>query len=245
MFDRHLPLRLFSIPFSPQVGCRSKLQLDLTSHSSILATASEGEGGTKAGMSMEEVREEITATADIPPPPQLSTLSRVTDVAIDDLSKCSLGTEHIEQRPPDSIVGEHSAFSHAPSSDVEVPSSPTFGLPIGTPLPLTSAVALCEPASLLLDSHSQMLAPAASGPSRPWDPSASVEGEESAKTGLYQGEGSDEPHDDNTLTSDVPMRQLPLQRMINIANVGLSRSSLDAEHTGERSSQPRGEYDIV
>ena len=90
-------------------------------------------------MSMEEVREEITATADIPPPPQLSTLSRVTDVAIDDPSKRSLGTEHIEQRPPDAVVGEHSAFSHAPSSDVEVHSSatPVLGnfLSIGMLLP--------------------------------------------------------------------------------------------------------------
>ena len=99
-------------------------------------------------MNMEEVREEITATAHIPPPPQLSTLSRVTDVAIDDLSKRSLGTEHIEQRSPDTIVGEHPAVSHGPSSDVEVPSSPTpvLGnfLSIGMLLPLNSAVALSE-----------------------------------------------------------------------------------------------------
>ena len=123
---------------SPQVCCHFKLQLDLTSHSSILATASEGEGNTTAGMSLEEVREEITATADIPPPPQSSTLSRVTDVGIDDPSTCSLGTEHIEQGPPDAIVGEHSAISHAPSSDVEVPSLPTLVpgnfLPIGMQL---------------------------------------------------------------------------------------------------------------
>ena len=90
-----------------------------------------------------------------------------------------------------------------------------------------------------------MPAPAASGPSRPWDPSASVEGEESAKIGLYQGEGKDEPYDDNTLTSDVPMRLQPLQRIINVANAGLTRSSLDAEHTGEHPSRPQGEYDIV
>ena len=136
------------MPSCPQVCCRPKLQLDLTSHSSILATASEREGSTKAGMNMEEVREEITATADIPPPPQPSTLSRVTDVAIDDLSKRSLGTEHIEQCSPDTIVGEHPAVSHAPSSDVEVPSSPTpvLGnfLSIGMLLPLNSAVALSE-----------------------------------------------------------------------------------------------------
>ena len=136
------------MPFSPQVCCRFWLRLDLTSHSSILATAAEGEGNTKAGMSMEDVREEITPTADIPPLPQLSTLSRVTDVAIDDPSKRSPGTEHIEQGPPDAIVGEYSAVSHTPSSDVEVPSSPTpvIGIypPIGMLSPLNSTVALSE-----------------------------------------------------------------------------------------------------
>ena len=200
-------------------------------------------------MSIEDVPEEITATADMPPLSQLSTLSRVTGVAIDDPSKHSLGTEHIEQRTPDASVGEHSAVSHAPSSDVEVPSSttPVLGnfLPIGTLLLLNSAVVLSEPTILSPGLHSQMPAPTASGPSRPWDPSASVEGEESAKTGLYQGVGKDELYDDNTLTSDVPMRQLSLQRTINVANAGLSRSSLDVEHTGEHPSRPRGEYDIV
>ena len=99
-------------------------------------------------MSIEEAREEITTTAAIPPPSQLSTLSQVTDVTVDDPSKRSLPTEHLEQRPPDGIVGEHSAVSHTPSSDVEVPSSPTpvHGnfLPIGMLLPLNSAVALSE-----------------------------------------------------------------------------------------------------
>ena len=128
---------------------------------------------------MEKAREEITATTDIP---QLSTLPRVTDVAIDDPSHFSQSTEHIEQRPPDAIVVEHSAVGHIPSSDVQIPTSPTLG-PIGMPFPLNSAVALSEHASFSLDSHSQMLAPAASGPSRSCDPSAAVEGEESAKTG--------------------------------------------------------------
>ena len=200
-------------------------------------------------MSMEEVREEITTTADIPPPPQLSTLSRVTDVAIDDPSKRSLGTEHIGQRPPDVVVEEHSTVSHAPSSDVEVPSSPTpvlaSLLPIGMLLPFNSAVALSEHTFLSPEPHTQMPAPAASGPSRPWDPSAAVEGDESAKAALCQERGKDEIYDDNTLTSDVPMRLQPLQRTINVANAGLSRSSLDAEHTSEHSSRPRGEYDIV
>ena len=92
-------------------------------------------------MSMEEdasysasgVREEIMATAIIPP--QLSTPSPVTEVAIDDFSTCSLGTEHMEHRSPDAIVVEHSAFSHTPSIDVQLPSSPTLGLPIGMLLP--------------------------------------------------------------------------------------------------------------
>ena len=215
------------------------MQFDLTSHPSIIATAAEGEGSTKSGMSVKEVREEITATAD------MSTLSRVTDVAINDPSKGSLSTEHIEQRPPDIIVGEYSAVGHTRSSDAQVPSSPTLVLPVGMPLLLNSAVALSEPASFSLDSHSQMLAPAASGPSPSWDRSAAVEGGESAKAGLSEGKGKDEPHDDNTLTSDVPMRLLPLQPTNNVANAGLSRISLDAEHTSEHSPRPRGEYDIV
>ena len=212
---------------------------------SILAATAEGEGSAKSGMNTGEVCDETTATADIPPPPQLSALSRVTDVPIDDPSKHSLGTEHIEQRPADAVVGEHSAAGHAHSSDVHVLSSPTLGLPIGMLVPLNSTVALSESAAFSLDSHSQTPPPTASGPSRPWDPSASVEGEENAKTGLYRREGKDELCNDNTLTSDVPMRQLSLQRTINVANAGLSRSSLDAEHTGEHPSRLRGEYDIV
>ena len=250
MFDRHLPLRLFSIPFSPQVGCRSRLRLALTSHSSILATDSEGEGSTKTGMSMEEVREEITATADIPPPPQLSTLSRVTDVAIDDPSQRSLGTEHIGQRPPDAIVGEHSAVSHAPSSDVEVPSSPTpvLGnfLPIGTLLPFNSAVALSEHTLLSPEPYSQMPAPAASGPSRPWDPSAAVEGDESAKAALCQERGKDEPHDDITVTLDAPTRLLPPQPIVDAAITGVSRThSQSSLYTSKYPPLAHGQYDIV
>ena len=196
-------------------------------------------------MSMEKVREEIATTADIPPPPQALTLSRVTYIATDDPSKRSLDTEHIGRRPPDAIVGEHSTVHPTRLSEVQVPFSPTLGLPIGAPLHLNSAVALSEPASFLLDSHSQMLAPAASSPSRSWDPSAAVVGAESVKTGLCQGKEKDEPHNNNTLTSDVPLRQLPLQRSIDVANASLSRSSLDPEHADEHSSHPRGEYDIV
>ena len=191
-------------------------------------------------MSIEEAREEMTATADIPP--QLSTLSRVTEVAIKDPSKRSVSTEHIEQHPPGAIVAEHSGVGHTRSSDVQVPSSPTLGLLIGMLLPLISAVALSEPASFSPDSRSQMLAPVAGGPSRSSGPSAVVEGEESAKTSLHQGVGKDVPHDDNTLTSDVPMRLLPRQATIN---AGLLQSPLDTEHTGEHSSRPRGKYDIV
>ena len=226
------------------------MQLDLTSHPSILATAAEGEGSTIAGMSMEEVREEITATADIPPLPQLSTLSRVTDVGIDDPSKRSFPTAHIEQRPPDAIVREHSAVSHAPSSDVEVPSSPTpvlsNFLPIGTLLPLNSAVALSGHTFLSPEPYSQMPAPAASGPSRSWCPSAAVEGEESAEAALCQERGEDEPHDDIMVTSDVPNLLLPPQPIVDATIVGVSRthsqSSLD---TGKYPPLAHGQYDIV
>ena len=237
------------MPFSPQVCYHFRLRLNLTSHSSILATVAEGEGSAKAGMSMEEVREEITTTADIPPPPQLSTLSRVT-VAIDDPSKRSLSTEHIGQRPPDAVVEEHSTVSHAPSSDVEVPSSPTpvlaSLLPIGMLLPFNSAVALSEHTFLSPEPHTQMPVPAASGPSRPWDPSAAVEGDESAKAALCQERGKDEPHDDITVTLDAPTRLLPPQPIVDAAITGVSQthsqSSLD---TGKYPPLAHGQYDIV
>ena len=165
------------------------MQLDLTTHSSILATVSVGEGSTKAGMSMEEVHEEVAATADIPPPHELSTLSQVSDVAIENPSKRSHGTEHTERRTPDAIVPEHSA----------------------------------------------------SGPSRSWDRSAVVEGEESAKAALCLEREKDGPHDDITNT-DV----LPPQSIIDVVIEGVSRthsrSSLDK---GKYPSLPHSQYDIV
>lgn len=77
------------------------------SHSSNLAPAPKGEGRTNAALSMEEdasyspsaIREDITATADIPP--QLPSPSPVADVVIDGPSTRSLGPEHIEHRPLD------------------------------------------------------------------------------------------------------------------------------------------------
>ena len=127
------------MPLSPQVCCNFRLRLDLTVESSILVTAAEGEDSTKTGVGTEEVashstfgvREEITASADSPP--QLLSAPPVAGVVIDDSSTRPLGTEH---RPSDAIVREHSAVSHTPSSDVEVLSSPTLGLPIGMLLSL-------------------------------------------------------------------------------------------------------------
>ena len=75
----------------------------MTSHLSILATAAEGQGGTEdTSHSTLSIREEILAAADIPP--QMSSLLPVTDIAIGDPSKRSLGTEHIEPRAPDAIA---------------------------------------------------------------------------------------------------------------------------------------------
>ena len=194
--------------------------------------------------------QDITATTDLPS--QLPSPPPVTDIVTDGPSTRSLGTEHIEHRPPDAIVVEHTAVGHTPSSDVEVPSSPSPTpvlddfLPIGMLLPLDSSVALSEHASFSLESHSQMLAPAASGPSRSWDPSAAVEGEESAKAALCQEKGKDEPHDDITVTSDVPTRLLPPQPIVDVAIAGVSRtSSRSSLDTGKYPSLPHGQYDIV
>ena len=184
-------------------------------------------------------REEITATADIPP--QLSPLSPVTDVAIGDPSTSSLGTEHIDHRLPDAIVIEHSAVSHAPSSDAEVSSSPTLLsnlFPMGMLLPLNSAATLSEHTFLSPEPHSQMPAAAASGTSYSWDPSAAVQGEESTEAASRQETVKDEPHNDCTVTSDAPIQLLLLHPTVNVAIEGLSRSSLHAEPTGEYSSRP-------
>ena len=103
-----------------------------------------------------EIRNDIMSTADIPP--QLPSLSPVIDISIDGNSTCSLGTEHMDHRPLDAIVVEHTAVGHTSSSDVEVPSSPTpilnDFLPIGTLLSLDSAVTLSDHLSLFLESHS-------------------------------------------------------------------------------------------
>ena len=151
--------------------------------------------------SLSTIREDITAAAGLPP--RLPSPSLVVDEVIEGPSTRSLSTEHIEHRPPDANPIEHTTVGHIPSRDVEAPSSspPIPNLndfpPIGMLLPLDSSVVLSEYASFSLESNSQMLAPAASGPSRSRDPSAAVEGEESA---LCQERGKDEPHDDvNTL----------------------------------------------
>ena len=101
VLDAILPTGLLSF----QAATRSDLAPE--SHSSILATAAEGQGSTKARMSMEEdgshstleVHEEITVAADMPP--QLRSPSPPADAVIDGPSMCSLCTEHIEHRPLD------------------------------------------------------------------------------------------------------------------------------------------------
>ena len=154
---RSAPSRAFWDDLNVRSSPTPVLDAILPTDLSIPATTAEGQGSAKdASHSTLGAREEVTATADIPP--QLLSLAPVSDVAIDDPSKRSLGTEHIEQRPPYAIVVEHSAFSHTLSNDVEVPSSPTpilkDFLPIGTLLSLDSAVTLSDHLSLFLESHS-------------------------------------------------------------------------------------------
>ena len=90
-----------------QVCSRLRLRLDLISHSSILATAAEGEGSMKVGMSTEEdasymtmgVRGEFTASVDIPP--QLLSPSPPADGVTDGPSIRSLSAEHVGHCPLD------------------------------------------------------------------------------------------------------------------------------------------------
>ena len=110
---------------------------------------------------------------------------------------------------------------------------------------MSLAVTLSERTFLFPEPHSQTPARAASGPSRSWDPSAAAEGEESARAALCEETGKGEPHDDIAINSNAPVRLLSLQPAVNIANAGLSQSSLNAEHAGEYSSPPQGQHDIV
>ena len=136
MFNFHLFLFRFSTPLSPLVSCssravaRSDLAFSLPeSHLSILATAAEGGRGTMASWSMEEgfsyippaIREDITSTAGLPP--WLQSPSPAVDEVIEGPSTRSFSTEHIEVRPPDTIVVERNTVGHNPSRDFEVPSS--------------------------------------------------------------------------------------------------------------------------
>ena len=71
-------------------------------------------------------------------------------MAIDGLSTRSICTEHIQHRPLDSIVVEHTSVGQTLSSDGEVPTSRSRTpvlvdfIPIGMLLPLDSALTLSE-----------------------------------------------------------------------------------------------------
>ena len=191
------------------------------------------------------IREETTPTLDTP---RLPSPSPVTDVVTDSPSARSLGAKNIEHHPPDAIVVDHTAVGHTPSSDIEIPSSPSAipvlndFLPIGMPLSLGSSVVLSEHASFSLESHSQLLAPNGSGRSRSWYPN--IGGEEGAKDALFREKGKrkESPHDDITVTSDVPMRLLPPQL---VAIAGLSQTSSQCSFDkGKYPSCPQGN-DIV
>ena len=188
------------------------------------------------------IREENTPTLNMSPLP-------VTDVSTGGPSTRSPGTEHIEYRRTEAIAVEHAAVGHTSLSDIEVISStsrpPVLDdfIPIGMWSPLDSSISLSERASFSLESNSQILALAASGLSRSWDPSAAVEGEENAKGALCLEKGKDEPHDDMTVPSDVPARLLAPRPIADVAIAGpSSRNSLD---TGKYPSYPHDQYDIV
>ena len=98
-------------------------------------------------------REETTPSLDTPQPPSPSP---VPDVGTDDPSTRSLGTENIDNHPTDTIGLEYTTVGLTPSSDIEIPSSPSATpvldefLPIGMPLPLDSSAVLSEHTSFSL-----------------------------------------------------------------------------------------------
>jgi hypothetical protein len=92
-----------------------------------------------------------------------------------------------------------------------------------------------------------MLALASSSPCRPWEPGATADEEHSATAAaLLQDEGTVSLYDDVTIvTPDNPSQSPPPQATADVAITGLSRSSRDAEHTGEHPPRLHGQYDIV
>jgi hypothetical protein len=141
----------------------------------------------------------------------------------------------------DAIIVEHPTVGHTSSTDVELPSSPSPTpvqddfLPIGMLLRLVSAVPRSKHTYFSLESHSPMLIPAASRPSRSRDPSAAVDGNKSAKAASSQEKGKAETHDDITVTPDVPSQPLLPHQTIDVAIAGISRTS-------SRSSLDTGKY---
>ena len=163
--------------------------------------------------------------------------------------------------PPDVVAVEHTAVSHTASGDLNVPSSssPTpvlhDMLPIGLLLLPNSTVTGSDHAFLAPEPHSSTQAPTVRGRSRSWlssapDMNGVAEEEDGAQAVLGTEDEDDVPypslaiHADIMVTSDVPPPSPSPQPIVDLAiPAGRSRSSLDAEHTGEPS--PHGQYDIV
>jgi len=77
---------------------------------------------------------------------------------------------------------------------------------------------------------------------------AAAEGDDSAKPGLRKGMEKDTRYPSSTIHEDIMVTlNIPLQSSSSndVATADLSRSSLDAEHTGERPPHPHGRFDIV
>ncbi|KAN0140519.1 hypothetical protein V8E53_001728 [Lactarius tabidus] len=117
--------------------------------------------------------------------------------------------------PSHTVTVDHVAVSLTHSSDLEVPSS-------SSPSPVLDNLSL-------IDSHSPMLAPAASGPSRSCDPGAAPDGDEYTKAAL-------------SIAPDVQSRLLRLQSISDVASAGLSQtSSPNSLDTGSKDpSRPHG-----
>ncbi|KAN0139084.1 hypothetical protein V8E53_003086 [Lactarius tabidus] len=136
--------------------------------------------------------------------------------------------------PPNPITAEPTAVSHITSSHIEVPSSPS---PHASPTPALGNI-------FPIEFHSPMVAPAACGLSRSWDPGAAAEGEDSANAALSQEKERDVLHYDTTVPPDVSSRSPPPPPTANVAVSG-SALTLDVGHTGEYPSRPCGQDDIV
>ncbi len=153
--------------------------------------------------------------------------------------------------PPSAVTVQHTAHRRTPSDIPNIPSSPSTAvfdnmLPTGPPLSPDSPVTRSDHESSSPGSHSSILASAAPGPSPPrlisaLDLGAAAEGEGSTHVGSRKETDALDPSAirKNIIAAPDLSPQSPSPPSVTgVAIAGPSRSSLDAEHTGDHPPHP-------